>query len=305
MAFKVQHPGEKINHAILIIGDSGIGKDSFYGPFLYAVGGRSQRNIHTVDHGEELVSQFTYGLETEVLILNELRQPEGKDRRAMENHLKPIIAAPPEYLTINRKGMHPYRAVNRVLVLAGSNYDVPISLPSDDRRWFVVKSTARHIPDAEGRAMWNWYKKGGGFEAIAAWLQARDVSMFNPGARPPMTEAKALMIEQGMSGAESYLVDLISSRVGDFAKGVIGGPFHKLIDRLQGLAPSGVKLVPAALYHALKEAGWKDCGKLHSTDCPTRKHVFCAPDMADVSKSDLRRMVEDAPPAAPVLVAVK
>lgn len=303
-AYKRQFPNVKINHAILLIGDPGIGKDSLYAPFLYAIGGRAQRNVHIVK-GDELTSQFGYGLENEVMVLNELRQPEGKDRRAMENHLKPIIAAPPEYLTVNRKGMHPYQAVNRILVLAGSNYDVPISLPSDDRRWFVVKSSAAPLSSSEAARLWAWYLTGGGFAAVAAWLQARDVSAFNPGARPPLTDAKLLMIEQGMSGAEAFLVDLISARAGEFSKGVIAGPFHRLLDRLQGSAPGAVKLVPQALFHALKEAGWKDCGKLYSRDHPTKKHVYCAPDIADMSKSDLRRMVEDAPPSAPALVAVK
>lgn len=302
-AYKRQHPNVKINHALLLIGDPGIGKDSLYAPFLYSIGGRAQRNVHIVK-GEELTSQFTYGLESEVLVLNELRQPEGKDRRAMENHLKPIIAAPPEYLTINRKGMHPYEAVNRILVLAGSNFDVPISLPSDDRRWFVVKSDTAPMSAAEAAKLWAWYLSVG-FDAVSAWLQARDVSAFNPGARPAMTEAKSLMIEQGMSGAESYLVDEILARRGEFARGVIGGPFHRLLDRLQGGTPGAIKLVPAALYHALKEAGWRDCGRLGSREHPNKKHIYCAPELADIPKSELRRMVEDAPATAPILVAVK
>jgi hypothetical protein len=38
-----------------------------------------------------------------------------------------------------------------------------------------------------------------------------------------------------------------------------------------------------------------------SREFSTRKHVFAAPDLADtVSKSELRRMVEEAPPPAAV-----
>jgi len=303
MAYKRQHPSVKINHAILLIGDPGIGKDSFYAPFLYSIGGRAQRNAH-IAKGDEFSSQFTYGLENEVIVLNELRQPEGKDRRAMENHLKPIIAAPPDFLTINRKGLHPYQAANKLLVLAGSNFDVPISLPSDDRRWFVVKSRAAPMGDDAGRAFWAWLKSTG-FDAVAAWLQARDVSAFNPGARPPMTEAKALMIEQGLSGAEAYLLEQISERRGDFASGAVAGPWHGIIDRLQGLAPTGVKLYPAALFHAFKEAGWIDAGRVCSREFSTKRHCFHAPDLAGVSASDLRRMVDVAPAKSPALVAVK
>jgi hypothetical protein len=73
---------------------------------------------------------------------------------------------------------------------------------------------------------------------------------------------------------------------------VVGGPFHAICDRLQGQAPTGTKIVQAALLHALKEAGWVDMGRIKSRDYDTKKHVFCVRDMADTSKSDLRRMVE-------------
>ena len=303
MAFKVQHPSKKINHALLIIGAPGIGKDSIYAPFLYAVGGPAGRNTTVITEGA-FASQFNGFVENEIITLNELRQPEGKDRRAMENRLKPIIAAPPERITVNRKNQQPYDVINRILVLAGSNYDVPISLPSDDRRWFVVKSRAVPMGDDAGRAFWAWLKSTG-FDAVAAWLQARDVSAFNPGARPPMTEAKALMIEQGLSGAEAYLLEQISERRGDFASGAVAGPWHGIIDRLQGLAPTGVKLYPAALFHAFKEAGWIDAGRVCSREFSTKRHCFHAPDLAGVSASDLRRMVEVAPAKSPALVAVK
>jgi hypothetical protein len=44
--------------------------------------------------------------------------------------------------------------------------------------------------------------------------------------------------------------------------------------------------------HALKEAGWLDCGRLHSREYGAKKHVFCAPELAGTSKSDLRKMAE-------------
>jgi hypothetical protein len=106
-----------------------------------------------------------------------------------------------------------------------------------------------------------------------------------------MTEAKAIMIEHGMSTAESVLVDLLRRRSGDFAPGVIASPFHALCDRLQGHVPNGVKVPQAALFHALREAGWSDMGRIKSREFDTKKHIFCAPNMVDKSKSELRRLV--------------
>lgn len=301
MAYKRQHPEQKINHAVLHAGKPGSGKDTLWAPFLYSIGGdaRDRTNVFTIKN-EELNSQWGYALESEVIVINELRQAEAKDRRALENSLKPIIAAPPEMLTINRKGLHPYEALNRVFVLSFSNERAAISLPSNDRRWFVVWSDAERMAPEAAAELWRWYNAGG-FAAVAAWLDARDVSAFNPGAAPMMTEAKMIMIESAMSTAESFLVEMIRQRQGDFARGVIASPFYAICDRLQNSAPTGVKVVQAALLHALREAGWVDCGRVHSREFPTKKHLFSHPQFAGLPRSELRRMAEGTAPALSVV----
>ena len=302
MAYKVQHPETKINHAVLHGGDQGCGKDTLWAPFIWAVCGPGFKNRGLMDN-DSLSSQWGYQLESEVLIINELKEPEARERRQLANKLKPLIAAPPEMLPVNRKGLHPYDMVNRLLVLAFTNDPVPLSIDSQDRRWFCVWSSAPRMRPEAALALWNWYK-GGGFAAIAGWLARRDVSAFNPSAAPMMTEFKANLVEHGMSMAESFLVDMMRRRMGEFAKGVVGSPFHSLCDRVAGSAPSGVKVPQAALLHALKESGWVDLGRVSSGDLPSKKHLFCAPGMLEVhSKSELRRMVEE--PAAPRMALVK
>jgi len=300
MAFKVQHPEIKINHAILHAGDQGSGKDTFWAPFIWAVCGNHSKNRGIMDNNS-VNSQWGYQLESEVLIINELKEPDAATRRQLANQLKPIIAAPPEMLPINRKGLHPYMMANRLFVLAFSNDPVPISLDSQDRRWFCVWSAAPRMDSNKAKKMWDWYRAGG-FAAIADNLKKRDVSRFNPSAPPMWTEFKANLVEHSMSMAESYLVEMLKNRVGEFSRGVIGSPFHSLCDRLAGAAPSGVKVPQAALLHALKEAGWIDRGRLKSREFDTKKHIFCAPELSEFAKSDLRRMVEENPPPKMVLV---
>ena len=300
MAFKVQHPEIKVNHAILHAGDEGSGKDTFWAPFIWAVCGDHLKNRGIMDNNS-VNSQWGYQLESEILIINELKEPDAATRRQLANQLKPIIAAPPEMLPINRKGLHPYYMANRLFVLAFSNDPVPISLASQDRRWFCVWSTAPRMNSDQAKKIWDWYR-GGGFGMIARFLRDRDVSQFNPSAPPMWTEFKANLVEHGMSMAESYLVEMLRNRIGDFSRGVIGSPFHSLCDRLAGAAPSGVKVPQAALLHALKEAGWVDRGRLKSREFDTKKHIFCAPELAEYAKSDLRRMVEENPPPKMVLV---
>ena len=304
MACKLQRPDVKINHAVLHGGTQGCGKDTMWEPLAWGIGGDTQTNVQMIKD-KVAIEQWGYHLESELIVIQELRQTEAADRRALENHLKPIIAAPPEYLMVNRKNRHPYPALNRVLLVAFTNERGAIAIDSQDRRWFVVWSHAPKMPLDDARAMWDWYKLGGGRAAVAAWLHQRDISKFNPGAAPFMTEAKEVLIERGMSTAETFLMDEVVSRRADFASGAIAGPFHKLLDRLQGRAPQGTKLYLGALYHALSEAGWADVGLLHSAEYRTKKRVFCAPELLNMSKSELRRLVEETEPANQVLEGLR
>jgi len=44
--------------------------------------------------------------------------------------------------------------------------------------------------------------------------------------------------------------------------------------------------------HALLECNWFDCGRLSSREYSSKKQVYCAPDMVNLKKSELRAMAE-------------
>jgi hypothetical protein len=301
MAFKLQYPKAKINHAILHGGHQGSGKDTMWAPFFWGIRGDSKENVKLMS-AQQLNSQFQYQLETEVLVLNELREPDARERRALANALKPIIAAPPDLISINRKGLKPYEMLNRIFVMAFSNDQVSITLDSDDRRWFCVWSTAPKMSEVESARLWGWYNAGG-LSACAAWLYARDVSAFNPSAAPMLTDYKRSMIEQGMSSAESFLYEQLLERKGEFARGVVAAPFQALCGRLSN---QGVRIPPPALVHALAEAKWIDCGRVMTREYTTKKQIYAAPEMAKkYNKAELRRLVEELPATSPPLQIVK
>jgi len=148
--------------------------------------------------------------------------------------------------------------------------------------------------------MWRWYHSGG-FQTIARWLYDRDVSKFNPSAPPMWTDFKTNLIENGMSIAESFILEQIRARDGDFRTGVIAAPFYKLCDTLSARAPAGTKIPQAALLHALKEAGWTDMGRIGSAENSSKRHIYAAPELArSQTKSALRNMLEQ--PHTPGLV---
>jgi hypothetical protein len=301
MAYKLQNPRIKINHAVLHGGDEGCGKDSMWAPFIWSVCGPDLKNRGLVD-GKSIGSRWGYALESEILILNELKETDASERRALANSLKPIIAAPPDTLPIERKGLHPYDMVNRLLVLAFTNHSVPITLETQDRRWFCVWSDAPKMDEDEGKALWGWYKRGG-FEKVGKWLMLRDVSAFNPKATPMAAEYKLRLIENGRSMAESYVMDQIARPSPDFSSGVVASPWHRLCERIQDGSAKGLKIPQPALLHALKEAGWLDLGMVKSAEYQTKKNIWARPDMvSQYTKSELRRMLEHPPGAGLTVV---
>jgi hypothetical protein len=300
MAFKAQNPGVKINHGILHGGRQGSGKDTLWMPFLHAIGGATGQNVKTVTT-EEIQSAFNYYVLSEVLVLNELREPQLADRRALENKLKPLLAAPPETFSVNEKGRHPYPAVNRLSVLGFSNERVSLSLSADDRRWMVLWSEAGILSQQEARAIWQWYQ-GGGLDHVAHWLRARDVSNFSPGDRPPVTDAKTVMMEGGLSAGEALLAEAMRNRVGVFRPGAIMGPWQPVVDELQqGMQDHKINI--QSLYVAAGHAGWLDLGKVKTNELAQKRHILCSPDTLEryqSNRSEIRRMLETLMPHAKV-----
>jgi hypothetical protein len=142
----------------------------------------------------------------------------------------------------------------------------------------------------EAKRIWGWYNAGG-FEAVAGWLRARDVSRFSPQGIPPMTDYKQKLIYVGMSNAEGYVYHEIEAGHAPFNVDVIAGPWHKIIKEMNDAHTnnSSFKVVQPALFHALKEAGWIDKGLCYSADYRSKKHCFVRPALKDWSRSDVRR----------------
>jgi hypothetical protein len=311
MAFKLQNPKIKINHAVLHTGFEGCGKDTFWAPFIWALGGGSDvsdpRNVSTIDT-EVLNNQWGYHLEKELMIINELKESTTSERHKLANKMKPIIAAPPYQLLINKKGERPYQAVNRIFVLAFSNHFAAISIPDQDRRWFVVHSSAPRMSERKAKSIWDWYEKGG-IENVAKWLYKRDVSAFNPAATPRCTMYKKALIEDSRSSIQSHIIQLVIEEYGEFSRGVVAGPFNRMADRLQGSSPSGVKIHHLSIMEALREAGWTNLGLVGSRKNATKKQVWVnRVRMADLNcgiatKAQLRDEAEEVVPSTIHLIS--
>ena len=160
LAHRVQKPNEKINHALVLGGAQGIGKDLLLEPVKYAVGPWNFIEVSP----RHLLGRFNGFLRSVILRVNEARDLGDVDRYAFYDHMKAYTAAPPDVLRVDEKNLREYSIPNLCGVVITSNHKTNgIHLPPDDRRHYVAWSslTKTDFPDAYWRTLYGWYAIGG------------------------------------------------------------------------------------------------------------------------------------------------
>lgn len=227
MAFTLRHPEIKINHMLVLAGYEGSGKDFIIYPVVWA------EHYATVIHSDELMdSNFNeYLFATKLLVVNEGDTAEWDRSNSISNRLKPLAAAPPEKIRVNRKNIAPVKIRNLVSVIMTTNSQLPVKLQGTTRRMFAIWSdlTCRDETTMEmlpawreyWEGMWHWMMNGGR-EACAHYLYNEvDLSDFNPGAAPPMTDFLREMQESSKTLQQQTVEAFIRNRVGAFAADLI------------------------------------------------------------------------------------
>jgi Family of unknown function (DUF5906) len=188
LAHRVQRPGEKLNHALVLGGKQGVGKDSLLEPAKRAVGSWNCQSVTP----EDIVAPFTGWQKSVLLIINEARdQSNEHDRYRFADHMKNIICAPPDMLRVNEKNIPQYYIPNVCFVVYTNHKHDALYVTEDDRRHYFTWSEARKEdfePDYFVN-LWSFFENENGYAHVAAFLAKRDISKFNPKAPPALTDA--------------------------------------------------------------------------------------------------------------------
>jgi len=138
-AQRVQFPGVKINHALVLGAAQGIGKDTLLHPVRYAVGPYNFLETSPV----RMLGRFNPFAQAVILRVNEARDLGEVNRFDFYDHIKDYCAAPPTTLLVEDKYIPQYYVLNVVGVVITTNHKTDgIYLPNDDRRHYVAWSTA-------------------------------------------------------------------------------------------------------------------------------------------------------------------
>ena len=207
LAHRVQRPHQKINHALVLGGLQGIGKDTLLEPAKVAVGPWNFSEISPA----HLLGRFNGFVKSVVLRISEARDLGEINRFAFYDHLKTYTAAPPDVLRVDEKNLREYAVFNVCGFVITTNHRTDgLYLPADDRRHYVAWSdltkedfTAEYWTD-----LYRWYEEGG-TRHVAAYLAAYDLSGFDPKAPPRQTAAFWDIVDASRAPEDAELADAL------------------------------------------------------------------------------------------------
>lgn len=226
LAQRVQHPEQKINHALVLGGAPGVGKDTLIEPVKAAVG---PWNVSEVSP-QQVLGRFNGFLKSVILRISEARDLGDTDRYAFYDHLKAYTAAPPDVLRVDEKYLREHSILNVCGVIITTNHKADgIYLPADDRRHFVAWSprNKEDFPANYWPAMYAWYA-GGGTAAVVQYLKTLDLSTWDAKAPPPKTKAFWEIVDASRAPEDAEMSDVLEK---------LGRPVAVTIDAIMLRAP--------------------------------------------------------------------
>lgn len=206
LSYKIQHPEVPGPAVIMVARDSyGTGRGSLIAlmtdifgddyvapvdfPTLVGQGTQSQYNewqsnslLVVVDEAKETASGLT----------------SWQVRSNAYEHLKTVVDPATRNLHIKRKGVKNTRERTYASIFIATNHADAFVIPANDRRIAVLEN-GQPMPAEYWAAFHAWRRDKANIGAFVAALKQIDLSAYNPYIAPPMTAAKAEMVEAGAS----------------------------------------------------------------------------------------------------------
>jgi putative DNA primase/helicase len=196
LAFPLQHPGAKMQTALLMFGEKqGTGKSLFFQDVILPIYGE----YGTVASQHQLDSTFTAWRSRKLFVLFE-EVLSRDDKYSHNGTLKYMVTG--KTMSINQKNLPERDERNHMNSAFLSNEPQPIPIELEDRRFMVIEARRKQAPEfyeAVQRSI-----EAGGIEAFYQFLLTLQLDGFNEHTKPPMTLAKERVIEFGLNGWMSF-----------------------------------------------------------------------------------------------------
>ena len=207
LAHRVQLPHEKVNHALVLGGAQGVGKDTLLEPLKQAIGASNFAEVSP----QQVLGRFNGFLKSVILRISEARDLGEADRFSFYDHMKAYTAAPPDVLRVDEKYLRAHSILNVTGIIITTNHKSDgIYLPADDRRHFVAWSprTKEDFPPGYWPGIYKWFAQGGR-DAVAHYLGSLDLSGWDAKAPPAKTQAFWEIVDASRASEDAELADAL------------------------------------------------------------------------------------------------
>lgn len=196
LAYPIQHPGAKMESAVVVHGPQGTGKSRFFEAYakIYGPYGRVLDQSAIEDNfNADWASKKLFILADEVLARGDMYH--------LKNRLKGFITG--STIRVNTKMVTAHIERNCMNIVFLSNEKMPVVLENDDRRHCVIWTPPK-LPDDIYHAV-NDEIDNGGIEALHDYLLRLDLGGFKPWSKPPLTKANHELIDLGIGSDERFI----------------------------------------------------------------------------------------------------
>ena len=257
LAYMVQHPGEKIRHACILVSTQfQVGKGSIWRAIKLMFG---SHNAKEIDVGQALDKSKGYLTNSQIVLIDEM-QSAGKfdEKTALLNNLKRIITEE----NISSRALYvDYKIVKSCTnYLLFTNHKDALSLPPNEVRYWVYISEQSRMNDEFYSAYHSWLDNGG-TKAILHHLKERIISDdFKPKGVAPDTPFRSQMSKGGEHPLTKIIRQLYEEQDYPFreAQTIIGSTELYNILRSKGMLRNG-RINDVAM--ALEQIGGRNLGQ--------------------------------------------
>ncbi len=203
MAYPLQHPGAKMQSALIVHGEQGTGKSTVFKVLAEIYGYKDNyQNYAVILDQKALESKYNSDWDSKLYVLAE-EVVNSSDKWQLKNELKEMVTG--DRIRIEKKFLDAYYQANRCNIVFLSNEDQPLPLDNKDRRHCVI-----YTPPALELNQYADIREeieNGGVAAFYDYLMSIDLVGFKPWAKPPMTEAKQALIDASRSSEDEFFQD--------------------------------------------------------------------------------------------------
>jgi phage/plasmid-associated DNA primase len=194
----IKIPDCKLETAIQLIGEHGIGKNFLTNVLCKLLGRYAEENICDIEH---VTGTFNDIIENKKLIvLNEISSVEDKYRN--NNKLKSMTTE--KTITINKKYVPIRKILNVSNFILASNHYICLVIEEGDRRFVVILVSDKRQQDTEYFEKLAKMLTPEFYSHLLTFFKKRDISNFNH-RKIPMTAAKQNMIDASKSSYQLFV----------------------------------------------------------------------------------------------------